>query len=141
MSGILDWLFGPSAPVRDHGQEQRNREFHERQRQFEAAGYCSAWIDKDGKIRDKQCGATVEAAMCRESQLLKSGKVAYSDNSRTWDHNVSVEQRYLKGRGKHSSKSDKKATPQKRYADRLQLLKQVSRDHAEESGDPCRGRR
>ncbi len=138
MSGFFDWLFGSEVP-RESGQDRRNRDYADRQRSFEAAGYCSAWIDSSGKVRDKKCGDSLDQAQCRERQLLRAGKVAYADNEQTWDHNISVEKRYVKGRGKHSTKGDRKAPPQKRYADRLRLLRQVAADS--QHGDPCTRKR
>lgn len=129
---LLDWLFGPPRAV----QPRTETEHREYQRETVAAGYCSAWIDLRGKVHDKKCSPSLDEAQCRQNQLLRAGKVAHADSALTWDHNISVEQRYVKGRGKHSTGNDRKASPKTRYAERVKLLRQVAED--DQAGDPCR---
>lgn len=122
MSGFFDWLFGsPSSS---------SSPSHAASSGPSRVQYCSGWLDPSGKVRDQVCGLTLDDAFCREKRLLDDKKLGIADRHDVFDHEASVERRYLKGRGKHS-KGAKSG-----YAARVALRRRI----ATEDGDPCRRR-
>lgn len=124
MSGILDWLFGPSRS--EHPTPRANDWEMRRSEAFSRRDRCSAWLDRDGKLRDKVCGLTLDESLCSEKKHLDAKRLGIADRHDVIDHEANVERRYLKGKGKHDSP--------KNYAARVR----VRRELAMETGNPCR---
>lgn len=85
---ILDWLFGP--PKSDV------------QKRFESRKpipMCVAWIDRSGKVHDKQCGLPQDAAFCAEFNLLRTGRKAFFAQEGGFAHELANQKRQIKKQG------------------------------------------